>query len=143
MRDVLPVAEAKKNFTALIRESSEALKVFRVANAQRRQSPRSLILGEAAMEVLLERLTCSPRWEEDPAQRLWSVHVPELDVFGQGATRDEAADDLIEAAVEYSEVYLEDVPFYFKAGRKDHYPYVLAVLLAAGDRDKLRRVIGV
>lgn len=143
MPEVLAVAEAKKHFPAIIRESSEALKVFRVGNAQRRDAPRAVILGEEAIRTLLGDLKFTPEWEEDKEQGLWSAVVPELDIFGQGATREEARDQLLAAARDYANVYLEDVPFYFKVGRRGHFPYVLAVSLVADQPEKLASLLGV
>lgn len=137
------MAEAKKHFSELIRESSEALKCFRVGNALRRDAPRSLILGELAVQALLDGLQCHPQWEKDKKQGLWTVVVPELDVFGQGETKEAAVRELLEAAVEMAAVYTQDVAFYFKVDRRHQYPYVMAVLLSADDPDRLRQFLGV
>ena len=98
---------------------------------------------KVAAERKLAMSQLTPQWEHDSEHGLWSVYVPQLDVFGQGATRDEAAEDLLETVREYVEFYLQDPLFYFKAGRRDHFPYVLAVALAADDPKQLRQILGV
>lgn len=140
---ILPVAEAKKHFPAIVREASENLKLFRVANAQRREAPRALVIGEEALRALIGEIRLTPEWEQDVERGLWSVVLPELDIYGQGPTRDEAAADLIEAALEYAALYLEDAALYFRFGRRDQYRYVLAIALAAGDRAALARLLGI
>ena len=108
--------------------------VIGVAEAKR-ELPQTL-------ETLVEHLSCTPQWEEDREHGLWSVYAPELDVFGQGESREDALNSLIEAAQEYADLYLEDAPFYFKVNRQHHYPFVIALALARGDRKKVTKVLG-
>lgn len=143
MSDVLPIAEAKKHFPSIIREASENLKLYRVANAQRRDAPRAVVIGEEALRVLIGEITFSPQWEEDTEHGLWSVVVEAIGIYGQGPTRDDARGDLLEAAIEFADLYLEDIAYYFRHGRKDWYRYALAIALAAGDQEKLVSLFGV
>ncbi len=140
---VLPIAEAKKNFSAIVREASEGLRCFRIGNAQRHDAPRAVVLGESAVETLLECLECHPAWEHDEEQGLWSVAVPELGVFGQGVTKDSAVADLLKAAVDSAAAYLEDPVFFAKVARRQEYPFVLAVFLYADEPLKLRSFLRV
>lgn len=136
------VSQAKQEFARLVRESSERYRVFTVRDAQRRDAKAALIIGEELMDLILSEFTCSPSWEEDPEQRLWTVSLPEIEVWGQGATREEAADDLVDAAIECAEVYMDDVPFYLKVGRERHLPYLLRIYRAGTDRAAIRRALG-
>lgn len=142
MTSVIGVAEAKRELPQLIREAGEQQRLFTLGNAQRRNAPRVVLMGEQILEALLEAPACTPEWEEDTEHGLWSVYVPELDLFGQGNTRDEAASDLFAATQEYADLYLEDLRFYFKVNRQHHLPFLLAFTLARGDRDKAMRVLG-
>lgn len=143
MPEVLAIADAKKNFSTLIRESSESFKCFRVGNALRNDAPKSFIIGEEAIRELVADLHCNPRWEQDTENNLWSVEVPELDIFAQGSTREEAINELLETALDFALVYQHDPAFYFKMGRRRQYPYVLAVLLAFDKPTELRHLLGV
>lgn len=102
-----------------------------------------MIIGEEAMQLILSRFTFTSQWEEDRDQGLWSVHVPEIDVWGQGETREQAAEDLVTAAIDYADVYMDDVPFQIKVGRGEHLSYVLRIHQEGGDRQAIRRVLGV
>ncbi len=141
--EVLAIADAKKNFSSIVRESSEALKLYMVGNALRREAPRSVILGEQALRVLLRGVQGHPVWEEDAEHHLWSVEVPEFEAVGQGETKEEAVKDLLWAVVELAEDYIEDIAFYFKIGWQDKLPFALAAFLAADDPERLRRLLGV
>ena len=141
--EVLAIADAKRNFSSIVRESSEALKLYMVGNALRREAPRSVILGEQALQVLLRGVQGHAVWEEDTEHHLWSVEVSEFHVFAQGETKEEAIQDLLLAAVEMAEDYVQDMALYFKMGWQDHFPYALAVVLSAGDPERLRQLLGV
>lgn len=139
---VLAVSEAKKDFSRIMRESSEHLRFFKIQNVQRHAASASLLIGEEAVDLILARYTFTLQWEEDQEQGLWSIYVPEIDVWGQGETKDQAAEDLLTAVLDYLDVYLEDVPFHLKVGRREHLPYLLRVYLASEDRQAVRRVLG-
>ncbi len=94
------------------------------------------------MHALLKDVRCSPIWEEDEEQSLWSIYIPELDTFGQGETREKAADDLMENVAEYVTLYMEDMSFYFKVDRQHHLPVVMALALCASP-DEQKRILGI
>lgn len=138
-----PIYEAKKNFSYILHEAGEHLKLFPIKNAQRHDAARIWVVGEPVIETILEGLRCTPEWEEDVEQGHWTVYIPELDIWGQGKTREEAADDLVTAALDYAAVYAEDVPFYLKFGRKHHLPFVWRLLLLGKEREKVKEFLGV
>lgn len=138
-----PIYEAKKNFSHILHEAGEHLKLFPIKNAQRHDTTRIWVVGEQVIAVLLEGLCFKPEWEEDKEQGYWTVYLPELDIFGQGKTREEAAEELVTAALEYADIYQGDIPFYLKVGRKSHLPYIWRLLLTGGDRNKVKEILGV
>lgn len=139
----LPVSEAKRDLSRIVREASEHWRVFTIQNAQRRDAAACVVMGEEAMAMILDRFTFTLEWEEDREQGLWSVYVPEIDAWGQGESRESAAQDLARATQDYADIYLDDVPFYVKVGRGDHLPYILRINRTHGDHAEVRRVLGV
>lgn len=140
---VYPIAEAKKQFPALVREATQNLRPILVANAQRKESERAVILGEQAVLALLQDLPATPEWEEDSEHGLWSVVVDEFDVWGQGVSREEARADLIAGARDYAGAYMDEPTWYFRAGRAAHYAYALAITLAGDDDERVAKLLGV
>ncbi len=139
----LAVSEAKRDFSRIVRESSEQLRVFTVQNAQRHGAASSLVIGGTAMELVLSHFTFTPQWEEDADSGLWTVYLPEIDVWGQGETRLQAAEDLIDAALDFMRVFLDDIPFQIKIGRGHYLPYLLRLYQAGDDRQAIRGILGV
>ena len=138
MFETIPIYQAKRDFSAIVRDSSERGKVFVVGNTQRRDAPRSLVIGEAPLHSILNAFSCHPQWEEDEKQGLFTAYIPEIDMWGQGTTRKSAAEDALAAAREYSDLYVKDVDFYNRVGRGKHFPFLLRLWLSSTDSDAMK-----
>ena len=132
--------EAGKQLPAMLEESSQKLRLFLIGAQD--SSLQSLLLGTRLAEILLKNYSFEVEWEKEPVFGFWMVYVSELDLWGTGNTKEEAAEDLVSAAEDYREVYLQCIPFYLSAGREKHLPYVLRLLLARGDRKKIKMLFG-
>lgn len=142
MPAVLPVSEAKRHFTQLHQQASEELQTFIVGDGPGKDAKLSVTLGAEALEALLEDVKFTHQWIQDTENDGWTVVIPELDVYGEGETQEQAALDAVEAAEEYARLYGEDSRLYFRAGRRHHYRYVLRLLLALARQEDLRVVLG-
>jgi len=60
-----------------------------------------------------------------------SIWVPELDLYGRGATFEEARADLVEEVADYVDEFLEDATLYLRSpNRAAHFPWVLRAYVA-------------
>lgn len=141
MPDSYSIYEAKTNFSMIVRDSAEHGKVFMVGNAQREASPRAVILGENLLRLLLDRFICHPEWEEDAEKGMWTVSVSEAGAWGEGNSKSEAVQDLLENAKALSEGYLEEADLYLRFGRTEFLPMMLKIALAR-DEAGLQRTLG-
>ncbi len=141
MTDSYSIYEAKTNLSMIVRDSAEKGKVFTISNAQRKRAPRAVVLGEEILRLLLEGYVCTPEWEEDSRNGMWTVYIPEIDDWGQGSTKEEAVLDLLEGVKELADTYLSELPFYLRGGRTRELPYLLKIALAE-DLSGVRRVLG-
>lgn len=143
MPAVLAVSQAKAHLPELVRQASEEMRLFAVGNARRRDAKRAVIMGEEALAALVEGVKFTAEWTEDTELGGWTVYIPEIKVYGEGETREEAAKDAVKAAIEWAELYMEDAPLYFRSGFADQFPYVVKLLLAQTTGEDLRKVLGV
>lgn len=142
MPAVLPVSEAKRHFTIIHRQASEGGRVFMVADGRRKDAKVSVTLGAEALQAVIADVKFTPEWIEDTENGGWTVVIKELDIFGEGDTRDEAIADVVKTAAEYAQLYSEDAALYFRMGRRNQYRYVLRILLAVAQGENLRTVLG-
>jgi Arc/MetJ-type ribon-helix-helix transcriptional regulator len=77
---------------------------------------------EATIEPTPVRLTAQIEWSDGQC----CAYCPELDLATAMDTEEEALTDLVEMAVEYAEVYLEN-GWWDSPNLGQHYPYVLTV----------------
>ena len=136
----LVLNEAEKQLATIIQESNQKLRLYSIGEQE--SSLQSWVIGERLAEILLKNLTCQAEWEKEHIFGIWMVYVPELDLWGTGETKEEAAEDLISAAEDYREVFLKCIAFYLGAGREKHLPYVLRLALARGNREKIKKFLG-
>lgn len=66
------------------------------------------------------------------------ISCPELDLATEADTPDEALDDLIEMAIDYSEQYMDEFELFSKSpNRASHAPFVLAIR-ERGSKEKVK-----
>lgn len=141
MPDSYSIYEAKTNLSMIVRDSAEHGKVFLVGNAQMKAAPRAVVMGENLLHLLLDRFVCHPEWEEDAEKGMWTISVSEAGAWGEGSSKDEAVQDLLENAKALSEGYLEEADLYLRFGRTQALPIMLKIALARDDAE-LQRTLG-
>lgn len=134
------LSEARKHLADIVSDSNKKLRLFFIKDEE--NSLRSWVMGEKFVELLFDSFTCQVEWEKESKLGFWTAYVPELDLWGKGDTWEEAAEDLVSAALDYMEVFLNNIPFYLNAGRKKHLPYIFRLLMLQGNRDKMREFLG-
>lgn len=132
--------EVGKQLPYILEESNQKLRLFAIG--ARDSSLQSWVLGKRLAEIIFKSYSCEVEWEWEEVFGLWLLYVPELDLWGTGGTKKEAVEDLIAAAEDYREVYLQCISFYLSAGREKHLPYVLRLVLAGSDREKIKTFLG-
>ena len=88
-----------------------------------------LLIGFDELELLIDRFRFEPEaFFEADAVSLW---LPELALYGRGASFEEAQADLVDEVRVYVEEYLADARLYLRApNRAEHFPYVLRAFVA-------------
>lgn len=94
-----------------------------------RREQAGLLIGEDEVEQMLARHEFHPEvFFEDNAVSFW---LPELELYGRGATYDQAEADLVEEVRDYIAEYWAEMERYRLApNRVGHLPYLLRALLA-------------
>ena len=90
---------------------------------------RGLLIGFDEVQLLLRpyAFTSEVFFEQDAV----SIWLPELELYGRGATFDEAQADLVDEVLAYVEEFLADAPLYLRSpNRAAHFPWVLRAYVA-------------
>ena len=94
------------------------------------------------MDHLLKNIKFSIKEKFDKELKGWTISVNELNLYGEGATKEEAIEDLLDSILEFAEIYLEKVDLYSKVESIETQIYMLKVLRCQGSRDILRKELG-
>lgn len=76
----------------------------------------------------------------EPSEGVYVASCPELDLVTEGNTLEEALDDLIDMAMDYSEHYMEEFELFSKSpNRAAHKPYILEIH-EKGTKERVREL---
>ncbi|AGL00513.1 hypothetical protein [Desulfoscipio gibsoniae] len=140
----VPIHEAKNKLSALRREAIIG-KEFILADTKRKDDKPVSLISTVLLDELCETKTFSFEWIDEPTEETehYSLYNQETGVYGVGPTKREAIEDFIDNIVDYTEVYLNDLPFYLSPSgdRRAHYWYLRRIIRCKGDRDQIYRVL--
>lgn len=132
------IAKARDEFPSIVRgiEQREDWQIV-----ERRDGFRVLVAGYLEMfEALRECRRFSPQVNKN-ASGGFSITLPELAVHGEGESLDEAADDLVDAALEYAEdwhSFLSQAPNH---ARRRWWVFLVEAAALQNGPDGVRRLI--
>jgi hypothetical protein len=71
-----------------------------------------------------------------------TIAIEELPIYGEGKTREEAIDDLLDTVIEFCEIYEEERITYERHYSKDKQDIMTELILCNGDKERIRQLIG-
>ena len=90
----------------------------------------------------MANLKFSPVFDFDDALQAYTVSLPEVGLYGVGATREDAEADLLDSIQEYLQVYTAKVTIFTKLEPVDKMFYVLKLAECSRDREAMKEAIG-
>jgi len=132
MLEELKFTEARGDFSTLY---SRVFNLYRPVIIKRRQAEEVLVLRADLQRLLLEKYRLKPEVirEEDGSVTL---ALDELELYANGRTVEEAAQELVQDLKFYAQDYLERSQLFINApNRRAHFPYILRVLLCGSDEE--------
>ena len=72
----------------------------------------------------------------------YTISLNEIDMYGEGETVEAAKEDLINSIIEYIDIYVNQIELFTKAESIDKQVYMLKLIRCDGDKDKIRKEIG-
>ena len=79
----------------------------------------------------------------DNELNVWTVAINGINLYGEGNTESDAVEDLIDSIIEYASLYKEKADLFCKVERLDKLAFFIRILLCQGDREKIKKLIGV
>lgn len=109
-QEPIPLSEAKKNLLHLYKWAEAGLEVVITINNSD-LSNVSLVNSEI-LAAMFDKLDIPIVEAPDEDVGGLTIAIPNLPIYGEGNTREEAVEDLIDAIIEFREAYLENLELY-------------------------------
>jgi len=100
-------------------------------------------IDKAIFDFGMQCVPVTIKAEQDAELNIWTVSVDELDIYGEGPTKGEAVEDLVTSTLDYLELYYERLDLYARYDTVQKKAVVAKLARCEGDREKLRRLMGV
>jgi len=72
-----------------------------------------------------------------------TIAIPNLPIYGEGNTREEAVEKLIDAVIEFREAYLDNLELYKRSESLDNKIIMMKLLRCGDDREAIRAALKV
>lgn len=138
--EALPISEAKTRFSELARRAAMGLEVVS-ANKHGAVQPVSLI-KTAVLTAALAAMRFTLAERRDDELGILTISVKEVPIYGEGHSREEAIESLVDAALDYSSVYEDRIELFSRVDSPETQAHMLKIIRCRGDRGAVRQVLG-
>jgi hypothetical protein len=143
MLQTYSILRAKSKLTELRREALTGHE-FLIENKKENNSEPVSIISTQLLDELVEVCTFNLRWVREEGDEVWTLIVPEIDIFGIGKTKEEAIQSLAETVQEYADLFFKNLTMYMSdsLGRRNHYFFLRRIARCENDLQKVKKVLG-
>lgn len=100
-------------------------------------------INKLYVDFLLDNLHFTPVVEHDEELQIFTIALNEIDMYGEGKSKEEAAEDLLKSIQEYINIYYNKLDLYTKVDPISKQLYMLKLARCNEDKEKIRETIGV
>lgn len=100
-------------------------------------------LSKKIVDFLLDSLQFHISEEFDEEIGVYTISADDINIYGEGSTRDNAVEDLINSINEYTAIYIEQIDMFSKVEDVTKQGYMLKIIRTGGNRQKLMKVLGI
>lgn len=137
----IPISKAKKSLSRLYMLAEAGLEIM-ITNKNSGWSNVSLVNSEI-LTGIFNKLDVP--LVETPDENLGglTIAIPNLPIYGEGNTREEAVEKLIDAVIEFREAYLDNLELYKRSESLDNKIIMMKLLRCGNDREAIRAALKV
>lgn len=137
----IPVSEAKKNFSQLYKLAEAGREVL--TTKKNSDLSNVSLVNSDILTAMFDKFVIPIEETSDDVVGGLTIAVPHLPIYGEGNTREEAIEDLIDAVIEFREAYLENLELYKRSESLDNKIVMLKLLRCGNDREAIRAALKV
>lgn len=141
LTEAVPVSVVKARFSEFVRKAAVGFEVV-AANKHGASGPVSIIRTDI-LTAVLNALEFSIAEETDEELGVLTISVDEIPIYGEGRSREQAVESLVDAALDYARVYEERIELFSHVDSPLTQAHMLKLLRCGGDRAALKQALGV
>ncbi len=134
------IRDTKKHYSELNNIALKGIEVI-TFNANNENEMVSHI-KTSYLDQLLSNLIFKPEIEFDEEIGIHTVSLPEIDLYGEGPTLEAAVNNLLDSVLEFLTIYIDKLDIFSKVESDQKQLYLLKLLKCHGDRDLIKKAIG-
>jgi hypothetical protein len=99
-------------------------------------------LSKRIVDFLFKSLQFHITEEFDEELVVYTVSANDINIYGEGSTKAEAIEDLLNSILEYAAIYVEQIDVFSKVEDITKQGYMLKIIRCGSDKEKLKKVLG-
>jgi len=135
----IPISEAKRDFSRLYKQAEAGREI--IMTIKKSGLSNVSLINSGILDVIIEEMAIPI--EETPDERLGglTIAIPYLPMYGEGEIREEAIENLINAVVEFCEVYIKKLELYKRSESAYNQAIMLKLLRCNNNRKAIRAAL--
>jgi hypothetical protein len=140
----LNIRDTKRYYSDLNNTALKGLEIvtFKGINKNANEDEEVSHIKTLYVDFLMGFLKFNPVVESGEELGGYTIALNEIDMYGEGNTLDAAKENLIDSILEYIDIYIEKIDLFNKVESIEKQVYMLKLIRCDGDREKLKKEIG-
>lgn len=138
------VRDTKKNYSLLNTAALNGLEIvtYKGINKNTKKNGEVSHIKTDYVDYLMKFVKFNPVIESGEELGGYTVSLKEIDMYGEGATVEKAKEDLLNSVMEYIDIYVDQIELFSKVESIEKQIYMLKLIRCDGDRNKIKKEIG-
>ncbi len=134
------IRDTKKYYSDINAKALNGMEII-TYNAMKAKEEVSHI-NKLYFDFLLDNLQFKPVVEYDEELKIFTITLNEIDMYGEGKSKEEATEDLLGSIQEYLKIYYNKIELYAKVEPISKQLYMLKLARCSEDKENILETIG-
>lgn len=132
-----------KRFYTEINTRAQAGQEIITYDGSRGSAPEVSHIKTALLDRVFSSFPFRNTWTFDEDLGVWTVSLDDLNLYGEGQSKNGAIEDLINSVLEYLQIYYANPEWFLsREETAPHYVYLRRIARCDGDKDTIKRLMG-
>jgi hypothetical protein len=137
------VRDTKKYYSDVNNNALNGVEIITYNNSNKKMDETNRVshLKTSYVDFLFDRLIFNPIIESGEELGGYTISFREIDMYGEGATKEEAIQNVLDSVIEYINIYDEQIEIFSKVESIEKHMYMCKLIRCENDIEMLRKVL--